>query len=406
MPITTNIVTTLVPSTGQVTLTSIKSAFGNKLGNALSGYRGKHLSVPANSSISFSSFRGVSAVAPSIDSLLAISGTNCAIDAAGTITGAVSTSKLGSLVVDIASLDTNASYNHQVTYTVSSGVLPAGATLSTAGVLTLSGVSSSYNATCTILAQNYYGNQLLIPIVFNLTTASLPAPPPPVFSLVFQSGNRKGLVSDGNSVLYPGSGGGVNGQLAYAGFTSQSPSSYMYSWNTNIPFNTNNNGATIVIYCQFVGKPQRQSCSVCYFAGYIHTMQVAYYIDDTDITFYFYIPTIVLGKIPYSSNWQVIALTYSCDATYLYINVYADNVFKSSYTVPRSGGQYYPMYKSGIGIENLTAVTLGDSLVSYSGGMTGNIAGVALYDYTLNSSQLSYITNYFLNLTPSNYVAL
>ena len=77
---------------------NIKPAFAGQKGFSLGNYRGSHPSLPTvGQSISFGSFRGLTAATPSL-TLAAVAGANnLSVDAAGAFTGKVSSGQVGAL---------------------------------------------------------------------------------------------------------------------------------------------------------------------------------------------------------------------------------------------------------------------------------------------------------------------
>ena len=193
-------VTPLVPASN-VNFGSIQRAFPGLAGaasNCISDYYGRYPTptIPASyatSSISFSSFRGITALTPSFNALANVpvaptnaafptplSGTNAVVTAGGLVTAVVggASTYAASLAFDLLNYLDNKGYHlgtGVATFAVQSGALPTGATLSQAnnGTLTLStsATNNVFNSTVVFRCTNFYGNYNTATIKFNLVPA-------------------------------------------------------------------------------------------------------------------------------------------------------------------------------------------------------------------------------------------
>lgn len=191
--------TPTVPSTGKVTLSDIKAAFNSIHGNKLSAYRGKHSSLPVNGPISLLNFRGITAVSPGI-TWATQSGTILSLDSTGKISGAVSASSVGSIVIDMLSSINNKQYNGTCTFVLASGnTLPTVATLTPLGILTISNAVSAFSSSCVITVTNSYGNTADMVLTFVLTSSAIA----PSLRTAMTDVTREMFASSTTTYMYP-----------------------------------------------------------------------------------------------------------------------------------------------------------------------------------------------------------
>ena len=172
---TSTTTTPTVPSSN-VTMTAISKAFNGKFGGSLLSYAGKHPSLPASAPLKFGDFKNLTAVTPTFN-LRSVAGTNLTLNANGSVSGDVSSSA-GSLSANLRDLVANASYNLNLQFQVSSGALPSGATLSSAGALAVSlSKGSPLSASGIVIkATNDFGNSATFPLSFAVTGVLAPKP--------------------------------------------------------------------------------------------------------------------------------------------------------------------------------------------------------------------------------------
>ncbi len=263
--------TTAVPVSGPVNLSAIQSAFPGK-GNSLGNYLGAHSALPASGTISFSSFKGLTAASPA-HALGSASGSNVSVDSTGAFTGTVGTSQVAAMSYSLSNYVLLSAYqNGAVTYAVTSGTLPTGVTLSPSGTLTINSMTAtSGTVSVGITATNPWGNTAVVPVTFNFAAATAAVSAPTGWSARFiagvgqayssgtsvsswtPSGTSSGVFSQGtvaSQPTYVATGGGINANLPYVYFNG---SNYLQnsSGTFNLPILTGG-GFTFVAHVLFL----------------------------------------------------------------------------------------------------------------------------------------------------------
>ena len=181
-------VTAIVPSAGKIGMDALMSAFPG-LGKSLGSYLGHSPSLPSSGKISMVNFRGLTAPTPATTSMATpVVGTFLSVSINGSVTGSVSPSSPGSLSFDVLKLIiVDASQHGSYSFSISTGSLPTGFSLSPAGLLTATALQSSISSSATVKIVNVYGNYCYVPLTFNVTANTAPTPSAAANPIVFST---------------------------------------------------------------------------------------------------------------------------------------------------------------------------------------------------------------------------
>ena len=165
--------TPTIPSTGPVSMDSIRNAFPG-LSNPpnLAEFIGAHPSLPttAGSSISLGQFHGLTAVSPSFNfSNVALSNGNMtASNGTLVISGSAGVSKALAGSIPLSNYLSLGDFNAPVSFAMSNGSsLPTGVSMGSNGLMTLS-LTNAVASTTNVVATNKWGNCVNIPMSYNI----------------------------------------------------------------------------------------------------------------------------------------------------------------------------------------------------------------------------------------------
>ena len=212
--------TPVVPSTGVFTFTEIQRAFPNVQRNTLmTSYSNVHPSLAHGSPLLMTSFRGLTAVAPSLDAasiVAAASGVNCTVSLSNTTcllfqSAGVSPSTPATATLSLANYVINAAFqgppplSGAAALSFTSCNFPSSASVSAGGILTIGATTALSTSNAALIVTNAWGNVFTVPANFSFLAIG-----PPTWNInpcigtnvtLSASGAISGVVNPSNAAL-------------------------------------------------------------------------------------------------------------------------------------------------------------------------------------------------------------